>query len=254
MLHLIGGALYLALMIRLWREGLQTRYPAFFAWLGLQALSSVALRGVSFQSNLYAEIYMVTSALSWLMLYFVLRELCRLLFADHPGIAAAVRIGIWVSFGAAVCAAAGLLVFFPDNSAQGFPLLQAFFSLYKAVMLFLSILFVGTILFVAWFPVALRRNTIAYCLGFSLTFLMEGGTMLARNFPYFADYAPSLGLINQGFAISILLIWLVMLDRAGEQAIMAVGHRWNVDESAQVLDSLNGLNETLAKALRRPPR
>lgn len=253
-LHNLGGVLFFVLMLRMWREGLHARYPAFFSWLALNLVSLVALRFIGYRTNAYGQVFIAATVVGWIVLYFVLRELCKLLFADHPGIAAAVRLGIWVSFGAAIAVALASWGFLPNDSAKAFPLLQVFFSLYQAVMFFLSILFAGTILFVAWFPVSLRRNTIAYCLGFSLNFLLEGVTMLARNVPALAPYEASVGLVNQCITLVILSIWIGLLNRGGEQSALSVGHRWKPEESGAVLDRLEGLNDSLANALRGPRR
>lgn len=246
--------LYLGLIIRLWREGLHTKYPAFLTWLGFELISGVALYLAPARSNLYGEIYVATSVVGWAILYFVLRELCLLLFADHPGIAAAVRMGIWVSFGAAIVVTAGILLLTPDVSGARFPLLRAFFSMYQAVMFFFCILFVGTIAFVAWFPVVLRRNTIAYCVGFSVGFVVESTATLAQNvIPESAGpYLSFVTLFSQVLSTAILMIWIVLLNRAGERTSHSVGHRWRPDESRQVLDRLEDLNETLANAFRGP--
>ena len=102
LLHGLTLFLTAALLIRLWREGLHTRYKAFVAALAFELVTGVLIYLTPPRRNLRAELFFVSTAIGWVFRFLVLRELCLLVFNDHPGIKAADGIGIRVSLALAI--------------------------------------------------------------------------------------------------------------------------------------------------------
>lgn len=242
------------MLIRLWREGLAGRYPAFFAYNAVVLASGIMLAAIPRHSNRYAIGYVGFSIVTWICLFFVLRELSRLLFEDHPGIEAAVRIGIWLSLAAAVVSSVVLLLVSPEEPTKAFPLLRAFFFLYQSMMFFLAVLFVGPLAFLAWFPVSLRRNIVVYSFGFSLKFITGAAVVLLHNFRPKYAYNEAVSLAHQVLEVAVLVTWLVFLSRAGETPKITVARKWSEADAQATLQRLDSLNDALSGAVREPRR
>lgn len=252
LLHGASVLLSAVLAVRLWLEGLHTRYRAFFAWLILDLVSGLRLMFIPLRSNLYTVTFIASTMVGWVVLFFVLRETTRLLFSDHPGIEAAARIGIWVSFGAAIASTVALLVFTPESAANQVPLLRPFFLLYQSFTFFAAILFIGSILFLTWFPVALRRNIVVYCLGFSIKFVAEAAILLLHNLVRPLSFGSAVSTLHLSCSVLIFMIWVTLLSREGEAPMVTVGHRWKPSETEPLLRHLDEVNRSLAGVLRQP--
>ncbi len=239
------------LLVKVWNQGLVPRYPAFAAALAFALVSGVALRMTPVQTKSYALIYAASQLGDWVLRYFVLRELSLQILNDHRGIREAVRSGMWVSLGLATLIPCGVAVFMRANPNSRFPWLEAYFLLHQSVSAFFAFLVLGTLLFLAWFPIRLRRNLVIYCVGYSVQFLAQAGAMLANNLASTESIRNLAGLSYQIVGLCINLVWLVWLSRAGEVPMVSVGHRWNEAAGDNSMRQLNDLNATLANVLRR---
>ena len=250
-IHVLTLALTAVLLARLWMEGLHRSYRAFWAALAFDLITGLALYLARPNSNSYFYLFLATTAIGMVLRYLVLRELCLLVFHDHPGIEAAVRIGAWVSLALAAAIPLAILALARLKADAPFPLLDKFFLFYQSAAFFLTILFTGTVLFVAWFPVPLRRNIVLYCLGFSVKFIGEVALLLFRNMASSGDWkqAASLGLM--AVDLTVLAFWLVWLNRSGEQPMVSVGGFLRPDETGAAIRRLNSLNLALSRTLRR---
>jgi|GEM_PF-5512399 len=104
-----------------------------------------------------------------------------------------------------------------------YPILETFFLFHQSATFFLTVLFAGTVAFVAWFPIALRRNIVLYCLGFSIKFFGESALLLFRN------------------------AWL---NSAGEAPLVSVGQLLRPGQTRQALLHLDRINRFLSATLR----
>ena len=255
-LHIGNLLLLAALLVRLWRQGLHARYRAFFASLVFDLASGLAMYLAKPGSNLYSEIFFGSIALGVIVRFLVLRELCLLVFHDHPGIESAVRIGVRTSLALAVCIPLVVLGLARLRTGSAYPLLEQFFLFYQSAAFFLTILFAGTVIFVAWFPVALRRNIILYCLGFSVKFIGESALLLLRNIVISPRWRTLASDADMVLEVGTALLWLIWLNRAGEQPLVSIGQRFRGEQAEVALQRLDSLNRSLSGVLhknRRPP-
>lgn len=241
-----------ALLVRLWIEGLHRLYRAFFAALAFEVITGTAMYVVPPRSNLYAELFFATTAISWILRYLVLRELCLLVFRDHPGIKAAVVMGIRISLVLAVLIPVTILAL-ADVKETPNPVLEKFFLFHQSATFFLTVLFAGTILFVTWFPVALRRNIVLYCLGFGIKFIGESALLLFRNSTVSAQWRHVASMADMIIGLLAAGLWLFWLNRAGEQPIVSVGQYLRPAQAGQALRHLDSLNSYLTGVLPRNP-
>jgi hypothetical protein len=61
-------------------------------FLGAEALQNVAQLLIPLHSTLYGGMYMLSNTVLWILAYFVVLELYRLIFEDYPGIASRYRL------------------------------------------------------------------------------------------------------------------------------------------------------------------
>lgn len=250
-LQTLGLLLPAALLVRLWREGLHTRYRAFYASLAFDCCAAAAMYLARPNSNLYSEIFFASTAIAWVLRYRVLRELCVLVFHDHPGIESAVRLGVRVSLVLAILTPLAILALARVQSGSVFPLLDQFFLFHQSVAFFLTILFSGTVAFVAWFPVALRRNILLYCLGFSVRFIGGSILLLLRNVVTSTSGRIVASQVDMTLEVGTALLWLIWLNRAGEQPLVSIGRHFRGEHAAAAMERLESLNRSLSEVVRK---
>jgi hypothetical protein len=252
-LHGLSIFLTAALLVRLWLEGLWTRYPAFTAAIGFELLTTGALYLTPPRSNLYAQLFFANAALELGLHYWVLRELCMLVFEDHPGIEAAVRIGVKGSLGLAAAIPLVILAAATLQPNAPFPRLERYFLFYQSGSFFLTILFAGTVLFVAWFPVALRRNIVLYCVGFSLKLVGVSASLLLRNSAFSDSWKQLSNTAFMWTGLFTLVFWLIWINRAGEESRVSLSRGFRASNAEKAVRQLEGLNRTLSEVLRKKP-
>lgn len=247
LLHGLTLLLTAALLVRLYLEGLHARYRAFFAVLLFELLAGLALYVISNRPKLYSEVYFAITAIGWVLQFLVLSELCLLVFEDHPGIRAGVRIGIMVSLALAVVIPLASLGLAPIPANSKFPILEQFFRFHQSASFFLTILFAGTVAFVTWFPVALRRNIVFYCLGFSIKFIGDSTLLLFRNATFSDGWRRTAGVVDMLVGLAVVCLWLLWLNRAGEKPLVSVAQILRPQQAGQALGTLRHLNAFLSR-------
>src|SRR6201999_4207811 len=84
-------ACHLILLWRLWSQKLARVYLSLTLFLGAEALQNIVILPVRPRSTLYGGIYLLSTPVLWILAYFVVLELYRLILEDYPGIASAGR-------------------------------------------------------------------------------------------------------------------------------------------------------------------
>jgi hypothetical protein len=250
------GLLYLsiaakaALMLRLLLAKLYSTYRSFFLYLTLDLSESVILAIVPFGTKLYLWVYMVGHGVKVMVAVLVVLELYQVGLAAHPALSGFGRKTVGYVLGAAmVLAACGLRL---DSSVpQGqAPSLHYFLSFERTMDAWLLVFLVLISLFMAWFPVRLKRNVLIYLGGFVVYFLARSAGLLLTNMLPINSTGP---LSSAMLAVSLccLLTWLATLRPEGEEATVVVGHRWNPSQMEHLTGQLNAINASLVR-LSRP--
>lgn len=224
-------------------------YRFFFGYLVADALQTAA--GLTFQKNLrlYAIIYFGGQSIKVLLAVFVVLEIYRIALAGQPALAHYGKKTVgYILAAAAVVAAGGLWL---DQNTSGYrPHTLRHFAQFERTMdawMLLFLVMIGT--FMLWFPVRLKRNSFLYIGGFVIYFLARSLGLL------FINIAPTLvaklddAMIATQFLC--LILWIVALQPAGENATAEVGHRWDPVAADRLRDQLNSINAALLRMSRR---
>ena len=228
---------------------MHTKYKAFLAALAFELVTGVLIYLTPPRRNLRAELFFVSTAIGWVFRFLVLRELCLLVFNDHPGIKAADGIGIRVSLALAIVIPLATLAL-ARYREMVYPILETFFLFHQSATFFLTVLFAGTVAFVAWFPIALRRNIVLYCLGFSIKFFGESALLLFRNATISTEWRRAANMVDMIIGLTAVLLWLVWLNSAGEAPLVSVGQLLRPGQTRQALLHLDRINRFLSATLR----
>jgi hypothetical protein len=249
---------YAILYYRLWRTGLRRTYKFFAAYLLVRvvraALLEIAPLFVSDDrfvgSNLYAQLWMATEPVLWILYVLVVLELCTLVFQKYKGIAS---LGRWVVLGglavALVLSSASLSADL-SNPAEQFPILRYFFAIGRGVVSSLVIFLLCITTFLAWCPVPLNRNIVVHSIVFAVYFLGTAVTVLLRNLTGSTAtmYANAALLV---VTLGCLGVWIAKLEPKGERRSVTLRNSWHAGREAQVVDQLAAINSTLMRAARK---
>jgi len=200
--------------------------------------------------TIYGTIYLISEPILWVMYFMIVRELYNLVLRGHPGIATAGRYTLAV--GILVALSISLVSLSPDLSNPGgqFPVLHLVNVLSRAIVTTLVFFLLTITAFMVWFPVQLNRNTVFYCMGYSIFFFFKGLSLLGRNVlgPEATLWASTVNLL---VATLIMTIWVWSLRQDGERRQLAIGHSWRQDEAERLIQQLESINDTLLRGARR---
>lgn len=238
-----------ALICRLVWGGLYRIYRGLFLYLAFDFVTSVVLATVPFRSASYAWIYIVGHSLKALLGLLVVTELYRLAMIGQPALSFYGRRTIAYVLGAAMfLAVCGLRLDAAVPAGQSTKL-HNFFSFERTMDAWLMGFLVILSLFVAWFPVRLKRNVAMYIGGFVLYFFARSAGLLLTNLlpPRFTE---PLSIAMLAISVGCLATWLVTLRREGEERTVVLGHSWNPDAIQRLTGQLDAINASLVRLSR----
>jgi hypothetical protein len=240
-----------ALLVKLWSGGLIKIYKLFFCYLAWDFLSSLIGLSLTYNTNEYGYFYLGAQALKIVIAAFMLAEIYGLAFERTPALAQFGRSTVgYILGGAALIPAVGLLVDRPGHG-QTDRYLHAVYLFEQTMDSTIAIFLILISLFMAWFPVKLRRNVIIYISGFIVWSLTRSAAAhLANQFPQNLIAVRIISLVQMCIGLGCLLLWLGGLQREGETRTAVVGHLWNRAEADRLTEQLDAINDSLAR-LRR---
>lgn len=100
------------------------------------------------------------------------------------------------------------------------------------------------VLFVLWVPVNLSKNTVVHAILFLAYFVLA---LVAPAVFLLSPHNALINLLASSIAVVLLVVWMAMLTRAGEQKMVRVVHRWNRDEEAKLLAHLKSIDTRFSK-------
>ena len=208
---------HVALLWRLWREGLVRPYPRLALFLAVDLTQSLLVLPFDVKSVAYRNVVFVSSPFIWLLSYFVVLELYRLILEDYPGISSAGRKAVTWCLILAIGISVSTVIPSLNSSESGpFVFKRFFFSVERSVILGLLIFLVLIQLFLARYRLRLSRNRMLYSTGYALYFgLGMAFDVIAVELLQARVFGPiSVGIV----AVSdlILLTGAFVLARQGE--------------------------------------
>jgi len=237
------------LIWRLWSQKLTRVYVYLAAFLGWETLQDLAALPVRPRSTAYSWVFFLTTPVLWLLAYFVVLELYRLILEDYPGIASVGRKAVSVAMALALLI--GAVYAIPDLKTRHapFPVLQIYIVFERSIVLALLVFLVLIQLFLLRYRLRLSPNRMVYVTGYAIYFALFVGWDVVIT---------GLGVQNVVYAFNvwiivvsdlILLAGAVMLRQKGEvkpqlEAVDSSDHR------ARLNKELADINQMLARAAR----
>jgi hypothetical protein len=240
-----------AVLVRLSLDGLLKIYKLLYGYLALSLVTSLAALTIPYRSNAYGYLYFSSETSRLVIAALVVVEIYSLALENTPALARFGRNTVgYILAAAAIIPAIALLM---DNSGSGtpYPYLRLFYLFEQTLNGTIAIFLLLISLFMAWFPVRLRRNVIAYIGGFIVwTLTRSASAHFANEFPKNVLANRTINSVSMCVAVGCLIFWLVVLKREGEARTAVVGHLWNRAEAERLTQQLDAINNGLTR-LRR---
>src|SRR5579863_3392006 len=123
------------LLWRLRSQKLARVYPFLTMFLGAETVQNIAEFSIRLHSTLYGWMYVFSTPILWILAYFVVLELYRLILEDYPGIASAGRKAVTWCMGSAIVVSIGYAI--PDltTTTGQFPILRIYYIVERSTVL-----------------------------------------------------------------------------------------------------------------------
>jgi hypothetical protein len=247
-LNLAAKALLIASI--LWTKLFKV-HPFFLAYLladGVQLVLLIVYDG----NTVYDQpIYMVGSSLNLLLVILAIRQVSRVTFEDYSGLAEFSERASGYLGAASVVAALSLAALDPSVSYTKGHLLQHFYTLERIVYSTLLIYLLAVSVFMAWFPVRIRRTVAIFIGGFVAFFASQCAVLLLVNRT--RRTAPWLTLVVLAVSLLCAAMWLAAFQLEGQDTMTVTGIRWNPGALAKLTRQLEHINASLKRFARAKP-
>lgn len=239
-----------AVLWKIWSRKLAHVYKLFFFYLAADLLLTVG--GFCFKPNTNDAAYYYFAAQTFKILIgsFVLVEIYSLALERTPALAQFGRNSVAYILAASALFPVVALVW--DRSPTKYPLLRSFLLFEQTMGTTMGIFLLLLSIFMAYFPVRMRRNVFFYSSGFIVWALAHSASVALAN--HFVGRDSVHDAINfGGFCMEAvcLLYWLVGLQKEGEARTAVIGHVWNRAEAARLTDQLDAINNSLERLRRQ---
>jgi hypothetical protein len=232
-------------ILRLAMTRLNRVYPYFFAFLIAEALQSIYPFAVTYGTELYKIIFLVSQTVILCFFALIVLELYSNVLRGLAGIAHIARLYTVAAIGVAILVS--LLMLRMEQTATTFT--AAFFVFERSIVSSLVFFVLLITAFLVYYPVPVSKNVIVYFTGYVTYFLCRSAGLLAQN----------AGLANLTFLNTVLLtvwvacvmFWLAFLNRAGETKSLVPGHRWAPQDEARLLQQLRSVNDILLRSAKK---
>lgn len=241
-----------ALLAKLWLNGLIKVYRLFFCYLAWDFLSSLIGLSLTYNTNAYGYFYLGAQTLKIAIAAFMLAEIYGLAFEGTPALAQFGRNTVGYILGAAaLLPVIGLFVEYSAR-AEAYPYLRATYSFERTMDATIAIFLILISVFMAWFPVQLRRNVIMYIGGFIVWSLTRSAAVhLANQFSKNPAAIRAISAVQMCITLACLVLWLLGVRRDGESRTAVVGHLWNRADADRLTGQLDAINNNLERMRRK---
>lgn len=240
-----------AVVVKLSVSGLFKIYKLLYSYLLLSLLSSLAALTIPYNTKAYGQFYFSTETARVIIAALVVVEVYALALENTPALARFGRNAVGYILGAAMVIPVLALLLDNTKSGEPYPYLRLYYLFEQTMDGTIGIFLILISLFMAWFPVRLRRNVIAYIAGFIIwTLTRSASAHLANRFPKNLLAIRTISSLQMCVVAGCLMWWLVVFKRGGEARTAVVGHLWNREEADRLTEQLDAINNGLAR-LRR---
>jgi hypothetical protein len=236
------------LVWRLWSQKLTGVYVFLTVFLAAETVQDLLALTIRARSTLYGWFFLLSTPIIWILAYFVVLELYRLILEDYPGIASAGRKAVTWCLGLALIVSFAYAI--PElRTSQGrFPVLRVYYVAERSTVLALLLFLVLIQLFLFRYHLRLSSNRIVYATGYALYF----GIGVAQDIIYIAlgiRVIDRVTLWMNLLAAVLLLAGTALLSSRGEVKAQLE----TIDSSsdrARLQRELSDINRLLSKAAR----
>lgn len=229
--------------------GLNKVYPWLFLYIAVDAFESLLGVTLSTKSNLYFDVYFVGQTSKLVIGVGLVLELFRQALTDHPALARFGRRAAGYLLLAAASAATAALALNSHIPHGRSPLLYRYILFERTMAGTLAVFLVLITAFASWFPVRMRRNVVLYIYGFLGYFVARFlGLLALAVLPLRWKNAEDSTLLL--LQVACLVVWIIGLNREGEQKTTVIGQRWNPAESERLALQLNAINANLVRFVK----
>ncbi|HVO96897.1 MAG TPA: hypothetical protein VMT15_02475 [Bryobacteraceae bacterium] len=249
----LTSGLALAVLWRLWSARLAPIYKLLFFYLTADTVLTVGGLSIQPNTNWYAYYYIGAQTVKILIAAFVLVEIYSLSLANTPALAQFVRNCVAYILAASALFPGVALVL--DRSPARYPLLRGFFLFEQTMGAIMAIFLVLLSIFLAYFPVRLRRNVFVYSSGFIVWAVTHSvAVFLVNHSPGDNRFRATVNLSQAFIQAGCLLFWLAGLQQEGELRTAVVGHIWSRAEADRLTELLEAINSRLERLRRERNR
>ena len=241
---------YAILLLKLSRHRLCGTYRFFCCYLGFRAARSVLLSSLPFNTNAYGWVWVLSSPVIWLLYVLVVLELYSLVLRNYKGIATLGRWTLMGALGISILLSALSLVADMSNRAERYPVFVYLNAIERGVISSLVIFLLLITGFLTWYPVPLSRNVIVHSIVYSIYFLSMTMGLLVRNVAGL-EIHNAVNLILLGVTVCCLLVWILFLNRQGEQTTVVLRQHWRPEQEEQLVGRLGAINAMLLRSARK---
>ncbi|MCS6953418.1 MAG: hypothetical protein RMK57_08440 [Bryobacterales bacterium] len=249
LLWIASGALCTLLAWRLYGFGLHRRYPWFTTFLIANFAQAVVSALAGLETSSYAWIYLISQPIIWFLYIVITLEIYALVLRDHPGIATVGRRTMLA--GLAIAVGVSALTLPADlQRKENVKILMYYGVIERGISFSLVVFLMLILLFLARYPVPLKRNIAVHAIVFSVFFLSSSLSLFVMNVTGFGvRRIVSTALL--AIANACLLAWLLLLSPAGEQRTVVLRQRLAPDDEGRLLEQLEALNASLSRIVRK---
>jgi hypothetical protein len=252
------GILYLTIVLtalflaKLLRTGLYRLYKLLFCYLLADLFSSLAGIAIPFNTRAYIYTYFSIQTIKIIAGAFVLIEIYSLALERHHALARFGRNALGYILGAAGIFPLVQLWRDYETSTGAHKMLPAFFLFEQTIDGTMAVFLILISIFMAWFPVRLRRNVIVYISGFMVWWLSRAAMIhIVNQWVGHKTITEVAAVLQMCIALGCLTYWLVGFEREGESRTAVVGHLWDRSEAERLTAQLDAINNSLERMRRR---
>jgi hypothetical protein len=246
----VTAGLTVAVLVKLWSNGLARIYKLLFCFLLSDLISSVAGLSVRYDTNWYGYLYVFLQTLKIAVAVPVLVEIYGLALEKTPALSQFGRNAVRYVLVAAALFPVGMVLV--DHASSPNPYLRAFLLFEQTVDATIAIFLIIISAFMAWFPVRMRRNVILYAGGFIVWSLSHSaGVHVVNQWSGNKTVSLAVNFVDMLIIMGCLLVWLLGLKREGESRTAVIGHLWNRAEADRLAEQLDAINNSLEELRRK---
>jgi hypothetical protein len=248
-LFYLNLAAEILLLWRLVHAKLYRTYGALFWYWMVQALGAVALLSTPMYTYQYLYGYWALQTISIVIAVFVVQDLYRITFLEHPAVASFARRSVVAALAiAGAITLTGIALDLTILPGQ-YPAIHRFATFERSMnfLILLFLLIVGVLL--VWFPIRVRRNIVVYVMGFLLFSASRSGGLLLSNLLPQSD-TRLVSTVLLALTLSCLVIWIIGLQPEGELTTATPGYRHNPETMQRLNHQLDSINAALTRFVR----